>query len=297
MPALAAGVVIPRGTLLRSNLGKGERTACTFQTAHAVRLLPIKLVEARYFTRDLVQLNLPAGVPAKAAIRLRLQVTAGVPFKEVQLDPLAVLFPRRRRVSVLDLRADFRAEIGAGAAGAGGRRPDARGAAGEEHSGGGICQPGSPAARDLAELRRLPDACANISPSRNGYRFFELGEMAEAVKSCKGNQLDLIIALKDVETRLEGRVDASYFELFCTPALNLFSKQLDRIDLSRQFSEFQVVADRNRPLDFEVFRDRIRDAATAPSRGRSRSSGRFIWPRTRTSRPAHFTRRTACRGC
>src|ERR1700722_19700444 len=87
--ALAAGVVIPRGTLLRSSLGKGERTACTFQTAHPGRLLPIKLVEARYFTRDLVQLNLPAGVPAKAAIRLRLQVTAAVPFKEVQLDPLA----------------------------------------------------------------------------------------------------------------------------------------------------------------------------------------------------------------
>src|SRR5246127_5028993 len=30
--ALAPGLVIPRGTQLRSNLGKGERTACTFQT-------------------------------------------------------------------------------------------------------------------------------------------------------------------------------------------------------------------------------------------------------------------------
>ncbi len=41
--ALAAGVVVPRGTLLRSNIGKGERTACTFQTAHEVRLLPLRL--------------------------------------------------------------------------------------------------------------------------------------------------------------------------------------------------------------------------------------------------------------
>src|SRR5882757_9841210 len=86
--ALAVGISIPRGTLLRSNLGKGERTACTFQSAQAVRLLPIKIVEARYFTRDLVQLKLPPEVQARAAIRIRLQATAGVPFKEIKLDPV-----------------------------------------------------------------------------------------------------------------------------------------------------------------------------------------------------------------
>ncbi len=86
--ALAAGVVVPRGTLLRSNIGKGERTACTFQTAHEVRLLPLRLTEARYFTRDVSELNLPAELRAKAAIRIRLQVTAGVPLPEVSLDPV-----------------------------------------------------------------------------------------------------------------------------------------------------------------------------------------------------------------
>lgn len=59
--------------------------------------------------------------------------------------------------------------------------------------------------------------------------------------------------LKEQESRLEGRVDASCFDLFCTPAINLFPKQLDRISLSDRFSEFHVVPDRNRPLDFEVF--------------------------------------------
>src|SRR5437763_11897434 len=44
--ALVAGVAVPRGTLLRSNLGKGERTSCTFQTAHPVRLLPVRIAEA-----------------------------------------------------------------------------------------------------------------------------------------------------------------------------------------------------------------------------------------------------------
>jgi type VI secretion system protein ImpG len=249
---LAVGVVIPRGTLLRSNLGKGERTACTFQTAQAVRLLPIKLVEARYFTRDLVQLNLPAGVQAKAAIRLRLQTTAAVPFKEIKLDPLAFFlrgadeFPSWiyeqifARGTALVLQAPEENSRTLGVLPAGGIRPV--GFASHE-----ALLPA--ASRSFEGYRLLREYFA--FPQR--FRFFELGGMAEQVAQCQGNQLDLVILLKDVETRLEGRLDASYFELFCSPVLNLFPKNLDRIDLSRQFSEFQVVPDRNRPLDFEVF--------------------------------------------
>src|SRR3954447_10885143 len=88
--ALAPGITIPRTTLLRSNLGKGERTACTFQTAHPVRLLPLKITEARYFTRDLAELNLslPPQSNCKAALRIRLETTLPIPFKDIALDPL-----------------------------------------------------------------------------------------------------------------------------------------------------------------------------------------------------------------
>src|SRR5437764_5081396 len=86
--ALADGLVMPRGTMLRSIPGRGERTACTFQTAHDTRLLPIRIAEARYFTRDVGELNLPGNTQAKAAIRLRLQATAGKCFHEIKLDPL-----------------------------------------------------------------------------------------------------------------------------------------------------------------------------------------------------------------
>jgi type VI secretion system protein ImpG len=48
-------------------------------------------------------------------------------------------------------------------------------------------------------------------------------------------------------------VDSSCFDLFCTPAINLFSRPLDRISISDAFSEFHVVPDRNRTTDFEVF--------------------------------------------
>jgi type VI secretion system protein ImpG len=86
--SLAPGFVIPRGTAMRSLLGKGERTACTFTTAHDVRLLPLSVVEARYFTRDLAELNLPDSLRARAAIRIRLKKTVPNPLKEIRADPL-----------------------------------------------------------------------------------------------------------------------------------------------------------------------------------------------------------------
>jgi len=249
---LAPGVVMPRGSLLRSVPGKGEKTSCGFQTAHPVRLLPVRVAEARYFTRDLAQLNLPPQVVAKAAIRLRLQATAGVPFKAIALDPLVFYlrgsdeFPVQiyeqifSRKTALVLQAPLERGRTAGVFPAANIR---RVGLGNEDA----LLPPSP--RSFEGYRLLRECFA--FPQR--FLFFEARDFGDASRSIKGDQLDLVIALKEADTRLEGRLEASGFELFCTPAINLFSKQLDRIDLSDRFSEFHVVADHNRPLDFEIF--------------------------------------------
>ena len=250
--ALAEGVVVPRATLMRSSIGKGERTACTFQTAHDVRLLPIRITEVRYYTRDTAELNLPRELQARAALRIRLQATAAVPFKEIKLDPLT-FFIR----GADDLPALIYEQIFA--------RKSAL-----------ILQSVAERGKTLASLppssiRRVgfseKEALLPQSPRGfEGYRllreyfafpqrflFFELSGLATAAPLTKGDQLDLVIALKEPETRLESRIDSTCLELFCTPAINLFPKTLDRINLSDRFSEFHVVPDRNRPLDFEVF--------------------------------------------
>src|SRR6476620_11333397 len=68
--ALTAGFVLKRGTLLRGQLAKGDKTACTFSTAQDVRLLPLAVTDAGYFTRTLAELNLPHAMGARAALRL-----------------------------------------------------------------------------------------------------------------------------------------------------------------------------------------------------------------------------------
>jgi type VI secretion system protein ImpG len=65
--------------------------------------------------------------------------------------------------------------------------------------------------------------------------------------------LDIIIALRTAEPKLDNRVDANTFALFCTPVINLFPKRLDPILISDRFSEFHIVPERTRPIDFEVY--------------------------------------------
>jgi len=252
-PALAAGVVVPRGTALKSNLGKRDRTPCVFQTAHPVKLLPLRVMEARYFTRDLQELNLPSELGTRAALRIRLQTTGGQPLEKIALDEIA--FYTR---GTDDLPGGFICEqIFARKLGLIVQSPTERGRQLARLPGPHVQQMGfspeesllPPSPRGFEGYRLLREYFA--LPQR--FLFFKLAGLAEAAGQCKGDQLDLIIPLKEQDTSLERRVDASCFELFCAPAINLFSKTLDRISLSEGFYEFHVVPDRNRTTDFEVF--------------------------------------------
>jgi type VI secretion system protein ImpG len=52
---------------------------------------------------------------------------------------------------------------------------------------------------------------------------------------------------------LEHAVDRGNFALFCTPAINLFAKRADRINITEGKHEHHVIVDRTRPLDFETY--------------------------------------------
>ncbi|HTV42653.1 MAG TPA: type VI secretion system baseplate subunit TssF [Candidatus Sulfotelmatobacter sp.] len=251
-PGLAAGASVPRGTLLRSNLGKGERTACTFQTAHAIRLLPLKIAEVRYFTRDVAELELPAELKAKAAFRLRLAATAPLPIAEIAAAPLNVYLR-----GADELPAMIYEQILAHKTGLVVQSPAERGktlamlpAESVHRVGFADSESVLPASPRTFEGYRLLREYFAFSQR---FLFVGFDGFGEALAQITGQQFDLIVPLREVDTRLENRVTASSFELFCSPIINLFPKQLDRIEMSDKFSEFHVVADHNRPLDFEVF--------------------------------------------
>ena len=250
--ALAPGFVLKRGTLLRSQLGKGERTACTFSTAQDVRLLPLAVTEARYFIRDLAELNLPRQLGAKAALRLRLRRTIPNPFAEIQADPLVVhvrgaddlpgcileqLFAHKARL-VIQSPAE-RKTCGWASV------PEAVRRVGFESEQALL----PPTARGFEGYRYLREYFA----FSQRFLFFELSGFQGALAQVAGEEVDLVLTLDGADPRLEGRVDKSCFDLFCVPVINLFEKTLDRVLISDRSSEFHVVPDRNRPLDYEIY--------------------------------------------
>jgi len=67
-----------------------------------------------------------------------------------------------------------------------------------------------------------------------------------------GEEVELIVLFQRGDPALEALIDAASLALFCTPAINLFRKRLDRIQLGPGAWEYHVVPDRTRPMDYEV---------------------------------------------
>jgi type VI secretion system protein ImpG len=248
------GYTLPRGTVLRSTLTPGERTACEYRTAHEVQLWPVRLAEARYYTRDLSQLDLPPGLGGRAALRLRLEVASGVPVKALALDRLPFYLRGADEVPGIIYEQIFAHSVAVVVQSVTTERKKPRtvlpsstlrrvGFAEDE-----ALLPKSP--RGFEGHRLLREYFA--FPQR--FLFFEMTGLAEGLKACAGEEVDLIIVFDTQDVRLEERrIDATSFDLYCTPVINLFPKRADRILLSDRFSEFHVVVDKTRPLDYEIF--------------------------------------------
>ena len=86
-PGPENGFLLERNTALRAN---DDETSCQFRTAHEVRLWPLKLIDARYYTRNIAELELPGSLEARAALSIRFQATAGKKFNEMKIDRLPI---------------------------------------------------------------------------------------------------------------------------------------------------------------------------------------------------------------
>lgn len=253
--ALEQGFVVPRGSELRSLLGKNTQTPCEYRTAHDVTLWPLELTEAQYFAgkEPVALLDLPDLSRVRAGIRLRLRVTVpGLTFDKLALDRLP-LFLRGSDTLPARLYEQLLGNVVMLVV-----RPGRRPAPWHEVVAG-------------RHVRRLgfEDDQALLPcppPSFHGYRllheyfafpqrylFVELGGLGPAVRRCPEDQLEVLVLLDRADPALENVLGATNFALFCTPAINLFPKRADRIHLSDQVAEHHVVPDRTRPLDFEIY--------------------------------------------
>src|SRR5262252_400953 len=252
--ALASGFLIPRGTMLRGQIPRGEQTACQFRTAHDVTLWPIEVAEARYAAEipDLPINSLKLGEPVRGVLRLRLRAAASLPFDQIALDRLNLFLAGGDDVALKLYELIVGSGLGVLVV------PPARPVPWFEWLNSQAIQTVGfdsdqalipYTSRSFSGYRLLHEYFA--FPER--FRFVELCGLGKALARHAGSELDVVIPLARGDTTLGALVDKGSFALHCTPAINLFPKHSDRIHVSDQQAEHHVVVDRTKPMDFEVY--------------------------------------------
>ena len=247
--ALGEGVEVARGTLLEAVTADERATRVAFRTAHPVTLWPLRIAEAEYLPTPASLAGVAPAIPAdaRAGLRLRIEAQAGISLADlapgtlpVHLDGAEVVPGELYRQFVGDCVAAFAGPPG-----------------------------GSAAALPLPRQIGLDDDEALLPaslPSFRGYRllaeyfampqrfhFIGLDGLAAAFAGCT-DRCDVLLLFRRAVPALAGAIHAGNFRLFATPAINLFEKQLDRVAVTGFDHEWQLIADRARPLDYELFR-------------------------------------------
>ena len=83
---------------------------------------------------------------------------------------------------------------------------------------------------------------------------FNLTGLRPAFAKLPVRSFDIILSFNRVNERLQAAVQPGMLALYTAPAVNLFDKQLDRIQVKSNQHEYHVIPDRTRYLEFEVHR-------------------------------------------
>ncbi|MBZ8141138.1 type VI secretion system baseplate subunit TssF [Rubrivivax gelatinosus] len=251
-PNLVQGHRVPRGSALHATLARGQDTFCEFRTAAELTLWPLEIVQVQYFSQapDLGLGRWPPARDARGGLRIRLRAGQGLSMHELGLDRLACYISAPEDVALrlheLVLGTTVGTLAGAPAEPLAARWRDA---ASVRPLGFGADEALLPeTARRFSGHRLLQEAAA--FPQR--LLFFEIGELRTRLAGVRAAEAELVLLFGRGDPALEAMVDAASLALHCTPAVNLFPKRLDRVLPGPGAWDYHAVADRTRPMDYEV---------------------------------------------
>ena len=250
---LVRGFPIPRGSTMRSTVGRGEKTACEFRTAHEVRLLPLEVLAASYFSfaPDLPLQQLSCARQIKGGLRIRIRAGGGLAIGDLELAHLPIYLGGGDEIALKLYELALGACVGMLVL------PPERPAAWHQFV----------PAREVRALGFGDDEALLPVTLRGfqGYRllheyfafpqrfsFIDLHGLASPAARCRGAELEIVLLFSRGDPALESVVSAANVNLFCAPAINLLSRNTDRIHVGDGNHEYHVVVDRTRPTDFEV---------------------------------------------
>lgn len=260
---LGQGFTVPAGTSLMAAAPRGMGTACEFRTAQPVTLWPLAL-------RSVDLVPVPAGLAshagggtttgARRALRIVLGARGGASLNRLPVDQLMFFLsgPERQAMRLLELVCAGTiavvlrdaGEEGTGRAGAEGSRLASLGPEAVVHEGfdaeQALFPPGSRGFEGYRILREhFAFAARNL--------FFSVRGLREAFAASRGECIEMLLLIDGDDADLERSIDATHLALDCTPAINLFPKRTERIPVTPGTSEYRLMVDRTRALDYEIF--------------------------------------------
>jgi type VI secretion system protein ImpG len=251
------GVPVPRHTLFRSRIPEGEQTACEFRSGQDLMLWPIQIKEARLTATppDIPDLGryLPAHMHVEGALRLTLSVAGKYKFSDLMgLDKIPVYLCGTESIAshLFELLHTAALATFTGVPGNIAKSPHVVTQQALTYEGLAPEQSLLPLNWNVFHGHNLLHeyfAC----PSR--FFFFTLTQLAPGLSGIYGQEAEIVILLSQPPNFLTTHVDAQQFALHCTPIINLFERCTDRIEVNPAHTEFHLVPDRARPMDFEVF--------------------------------------------
>ena len=254
--SLALGPTMPRGSGLRARHAAGQGTHCEFRTAQALRLWPLEVKRAHYFSYapDLSLHQYPRSRDIRGGLRVTLQATAGLTFDKIALDDLVIHLGGAEDVAWQLHECLLGQPLGVllqplGPTGALPGRQVTLPASTVEPVGFGDGEALLPVtATGFAGYRLVQEYFA--FPQR--FQFARLKGLRAALSTMAVSEVEVVVLFSRGDAALEKLVSADNVRLHCVPALNLFTKQLDRVVVGDSTSQYHLVPDRTRPQDFEV---------------------------------------------
>jgi type VI secretion system protein ImpG len=254
--SLALGRLVPRGSILRTRQAVGQGTQCEFRTCRDMRLWPLEVTRASYFSfaPDLNLNEHPRAREIRGGLRIQLQATAGLMFNQINLDELVIHFGGAPDVAWQLHECCLGKPLGVLVKPAGALAASQGGVQtlpldtvrpvgyGDDEALLPVTSTGFAGYRLAQEYFAFPER----------FQFMELHGLRKALQQMPHTEIEIVILFSRGDAALEKLVSAENVLLNCCPAINLFEKRLDRVNVTEAVSEFHLVPDRTRPMDFEV---------------------------------------------
>jgi len=253
-PALVKGFAVPRQTELTAVAKDQGGAVVTFRTGHEVVLWPLKIIEAEYLASRaaVASYAAAAGVRAESGLRVRFASIGGAPLAQVAPPVLPLYLAGSETIPgelYRQLAGETLSVIARSATSAAGPEGWIRLPIPEQLGFDDDCALLPAQGRSFAGYRLLTEYFA--CPER--FLFVQLRDLGKAFAGST-EACDVVLLFGRSAPSLSGAVGPANLRLHATPAINLFEKQLGRVQIKPFDHEYQLIPDRTRPLDFEVYR-------------------------------------------